>query len=265
MPELQLFEAAEVDGLRLTMWSRGAGPRSSSCTGWVASRNLATQHRRASPAARRSTPSDLPGRRFGQARVRATAREFLPARWRGFMDGLGLGAGVAGGPLARRRRLRHVRLMHPSRVERLALVGARGSAAAIGRRGFRFVRSRARRARLERGVGRALQGVPDSVLPRADRARSTSSSTIATRPYGAGRARAYLTTLRDVADRSGGARARLSPRDGHAQLPVLLITAAGLRRTGRSHCDEVASVVSHAAVRRVDACGHFPQIDTRRR
>ena len=44
------------------------------------------------------------------------------------------------------------------------------------------------------------------------------------------------------------------------ELPVLLIHGRQDRVVPALHCDEVAALVPHASVRRVDACGHFPQI-----
>ena len=45
------------------------------------------------------------------------------------------------------------------------------------------------------------------------------------------------------------------------ELPVLLIHGRQDPVVPQEHCAEVARVLRHAAVRWVDACGHFPQIE----
>jgi pimeloyl-ACP methyl ester carboxylesterase len=154
--------------------------------------------------------------------------------------------------------------MHPSRVERLALVGA-----VVPGCGFRP--SWAFRLAAMRGLGELVSSVAWAGLYKACLARCFHAPDrgevdffvdycYAARTEPAARA-AYLTTLRDV-------RIDL---ETHAhdyrramttlELPVLLIHGRQDRVVPASHCDEVASVVSHASVRRVDACGHFPQIE----
>ena len=82
----------------------------------------------------------------------------------------------------------------------------------------------------------------------------------ASRTDGVARA-AYLATLRDVRvdfeTHCEDYRRALTT----LQLPVLLIHGRQDRVVPAEHCAEVAGVLRHAAVRWVDACGHFPQIE----
>jgi pimeloyl-ACP methyl ester carboxylesterase len=82
----------------------------------------------------------------------------------------------------------------------------------------------------------------------------------ASRTDGVARA-AYLATLRDVRvdfeTHCEDYRRALTT----LQLPVLLIPGRQDRVVPAEHCAEVAGVLRHAAVRWVDACGHFPQIE----
>src|SRR3990170_3114757 len=69
---------------------------------------------------------------------------------------------------------------------------------------------------------------------------------------------AYLATLRGV-HRDFDARAQDYRRAlATLDLPVLLIHGRQDRVVPAVHCAEVADALAHAAVRWVDACGHFP-------
>src|SRR3989338_3773156 len=72
---------------------------------------------------------------------------------------------------------------------------------------------------------------------------------------------AYLATLRgvrrDFERHAQDYRRALATLD----LPVLLIHGRQDRVVPAVHCAEVADALAHAAVRWVDACGHFPQIE----
>src|SRR5499426_2625924 len=123
MPELQL-RGGEVDGLRLHYVVEGRGPAVIFVHG-LGGFAESWRHN-VSPLARRATvfSVDLPG--FGgSAKPRTRYRlGYFANALRGFMDGLGLPqASFVGHSLGGAAAIT-LALMHPSRVERLALVGA---------------------------------------------------------------------------------------------------------------------------------------------
>jgi pimeloyl-ACP methyl ester carboxylesterase len=263
MPELQL-RGGEVDGLRLHYVVEGRGPAVILVHGLGGFAE--TWRHNIEPLARRATvyAVDLPG--FGASakpRSRYRLGNFAGAL-RGFMDGLGLAqASLVGHSLGGAVSVTYA-LMHPSRVERLALVGAVVP-------GCSFRPSWAFRAVAIRGLGEiassfAWAGLYKACLARCfhipDRAEVDFfvDYRYAARTEPTARA-AYLSTLRDV---------RID-METHAhdyrramttlELPVLLIHGRQDRVVPALHCDEVAALVPHASVRRVDACGHFPQIE----
>jgi len=263
MPELQL-RGGEVDGLRLHYVVEGRGPAVILVHGLGGFAE--TWRHNIAPLAGRATvfALDLPG--FGASakpRTRYRLTDFARAL-RGFMDGLGLAqASLVGHSLGGAVSITYA-LTHPSRVERLALVGA--VVPGCGYRPswiFRLVALR--------GLGELLSCAGCASLYKAALARCFHAPDraevdffvdycYAARTDAAARG-AYLATLRDV-------RIDL---EAHAQdyrralatleLPVLLIHGRQDRVVPPEHCAEVAGVLRHAAVRWVDACGHFPQIE----
>jgi pimeloyl-ACP methyl ester carboxylesterase len=263
MPELQL-RGGEVDGLRLHYVVEGRGPAVILVHGLGGFAE--TWRHNIEPLARRATvyAVDLPG--FGASakpRSRYRLGNFAGAL-RGFMDGLGLAqASLVGHSLGGAVSVTYA-LMHPSRVERLALVGAVVP-------GCSFRPSWAFRAVAIRGLGEiassfAWAGLYKACLARCfhipDRAEVDFfvDYRYAARTEPAARA-AYLSTLRDVRIDMETHAHDYRRAMATLELPVLLIHGRQDRVVPASHCDEVAALVPHASVRRVDACGHFPQIE----
>jgi pimeloyl-ACP methyl ester carboxylesterase len=155
-------------------------------------------------------------------------------------------------------------LTHPSRVERLALVGAVVP-------GCSYRPSWIYRLVALRGLGELLSLGGSARLYKAALARCFHTPDprevdffidhgYVSRTDGVARA-AYLATLRhvriDFETHAEDYRRALTT----LQLPVLLIHGRQDRVVPAEHCAEVAGVLRHAAVRWVDACGHFPQIE----
>ena|SRR2546426_4827190 len=175
MPELQL-RGGEVDGLRLHYVVEGRGPAVILVHGLGGFAE--TWRHNIAPLAGRATvfALDLPG--FGASakpRTRYRLTDFARAL-RGFMDGLGLAqASLVGHSLGGAVSITYA-LTHPSRVERLALVGA--VVPGCGYRPswiFRLVALRGLGELLSCAVGRVEAA-------RKTARRSTSSSITATRP-----------------------------------------------------------------------------------
>src|SRR5258705_1893005 len=263
MPELQL-RGGEVDGLRLHYVVEGRGPAVILVHGLGGFAE--TWRHNIGALARRATvyAVDLPG--FGaSAKPRSHYRlaNFAGAL-RGFMDGLGLAqASLVGHSLGGAVSVTYA-LMHPSRVERLALVGA-----VVPRCGYRpswGVRFVALRRLRELVSSLAWAGLYKACLTRCFHVPDRREVDFfvdycyAARTEPDARA-AYLTTLRDVRIDLEAHAHDYRRAMATLELPVLLIHGRQDCVVPASHCDEVASVVSHAVVRRVDACGHFPQIE----
>jgi pimeloyl-ACP methyl ester carboxylesterase len=263
MPELQL-RGGEVDGLRLHYVVDGRGPAVILVHGLGGFAE--TWRHNIGALARRATvyAVDLPG--FG-ASAKPHARYRLAnfaGALRGFMDALGLAqASIVGHSLGGAVGVTYA-LTHPSRVDRLALVGA--VVPGCGYRpslAFRFVALR--------GLGEALSCVAWPRLYKVALARCFHvpdpreidffvDYRFAARTEAAARA-AYLATLRGVRiDLEAHAR---DYRRALAtlELPVLMIHGRQDRVVPAEHCAEVGGVLRHAAVRWLDACGHFPQIE----
>ena len=263
MPELQL-RGGEVDGLRLHYVVEGRGPAVIFIHG-LGGFAESWRHN-IGPLAGRATvfALDLPG--FGDSakpRARYRLADFASAL-RGFMDALGLAqASLVGHSLGGAVGITYA-LTHPSRVERLALVG--GVVPGCGYRTSWIYRLVA-----IRGLGEVLSYAGCAKLYKAALARCFHvpdrgeidffvDYRYATRSDAPARA-AYLATLRDVRIdfevHGGDYRRALATL---AQ-PVLLIHGRQDHVVPAAHCAEVAAVLRHAMVRWVDACGHFPQIE----
>jgi pyruvate dehydrogenase E2 component (dihydrolipoyllysine-residue acetyltransferase) len=263
MPELQL-RGGEVDGLRLHYVVEGRGPAVIFVHGLGGFAESWRHNVR--PLANRATvySVDLPG--FGESAKPPTHYRlgYFANALRGFMDGLGLAqASLVGHSLGGAVSIT-LALMHPSRVERLALVGAIVP-------GCSYRPSWIYRLVALRGLGELLSLGGSAKLYKAALARCFYRPDrrevdffidhgYESRTDGVARA-AYLATLRDVRidfeTHAEDYRRALTT----LQLPVLLIHGRQDRVVSAEHCAEVAGVLRHAVVRWVDACGHFPQIE----
>jgi pimeloyl-ACP methyl ester carboxylesterase len=155
-------------------------------------------------------------------------------------------------------------LIHPSRVERLALMSAIVP-------GATFRLSRAARVLTLPGLGEALALCGCAPIYRAALARCFHRPdceaveflvawSYAARTRWDARA-AYLAAVRslraDLEQRGREYRRALATLD----LPVLLIHGRQDPVVPPAHCREVATMLPRAGVRWVDACGHFPQFE----
>lgn len=263
MPELQL-RGGEVDGLRLHYVVEGRGPAVIFVHGLGGFAESWRHNVR--PLANRATvfSVDLPG--FGEsAKPRTHYRlSYFASALRGFMDGLGIAqASLVGHSLGAAASVT-LALTHPTRVERLAFVGGVVP-------GCNYRPSWIYRLVALRGLGELLSLGGSAKLYKAALARCFHAPdrreidffvdyAYTSRTDGVARA-AYLATLRDVRidfeTHCEDYRRALAT----LQLPVLLIHGRQDRVVPAEHCAEVAGVLRHAAVRWVDACGHFPQIE----
>jgi pimeloyl-ACP methyl ester carboxylesterase len=263
MPEVQL-RGGEVDGLTLHYRVDGRGPAVVLVHG-LGGFAESWRHNVGALAGRTTVYAlDLPG--FGRStKPRARYRLADLARAvHGFLEALGLGSvSLVGHSLGGAVCMTHA-LMHPSRVERLALVGAVVP-------GFGYRGSWAARLTALPGVGEALALVRSAWLykvalarcfhgPARDEVDFLVEHAWAVRTSMEARA-AFLTTLRglgrDLAEHRDDYRRAIATLD----LPVLLIHGRQDPVVPAGHCAEVAQAVPRAAVRWVDACGHFPQIE----
>ena len=263
MPELEL-RGGEVDGLRIHYLTEGRGPAVILLHGLGGFAEY-WRHNFA-PLATRATvyALDLPG--FGRSakpRTRYPLRYFAQAL-SGFLDAMGLAqASVVGHSFGGAVAVTYA-LTHPSRVDRLALLGA-----AVP--GFSYRLSWPARLAAIRGVGEALSFCGCAAVYKAALARCFHrpeameidflvDSFYAVRTGPDARA-AFLATLRDLkvdfVDHAADYRRALSTLD----LPVLLIHGRQDGVVPWSHCAEVARGLPRAAVRWIDHCGHFPQIE----
>jgi len=263
MPELQL-RGGEVDGLRLHYVVDGRGPAVIFVHGLGGFAESWRHNVR--PLASRATvySVDLPG--FGEsAKPRTHYRlGYFANALRGFMDALGLAQASLVGHSLGGAVSTTLALTNPTRVERLALVGGVVP-------GCHYRPSWIYRLVALRGLGELLSLGGSAKLYKAALARCFHEPDrreidffvdhgYAARTDGVARA-AYLATLRhvriDFESHAEDYRRALST----LQQPVLLIHGRQDRVVPAEHCAEVAGVLRHAAVRWVDACGHFPQIE----
>lgn len=258
------LRGGEVDGLSLHYLVEGQGPAVilvHGLGGFAGSwrHNIGVLARKATVYA-----VDLPG--FGRsAKPRTRYRLGYFARaLHGFMETLGIPqASFVGHSLGGAVSMTYA-LTHPSRVERLALLGAVVP-------GFSYRMSWVYRVIALPGVGEALALCGCRTVYRAALARCFHRPTrdeidflvecdYAERTSPDGRA-AYVTTVRHVRaeflDRVEDYRRAIATLD----LPVLLIHGRDDSVVVPAHCAEVARGLARATVRWLDACGHFPHIE----
>jgi pimeloyl-ACP methyl ester carboxylesterase len=263
MPELRL-RGGEVDGLSLHYLVEGRGPAVVLLHG-LGGFAQSWRHNIA-PLASRATvyAVDLPG--FGRSakpRTRYSLAYFARAL-HGFLDALGISqASLVGHSLGGAVAVTYA-LTHPTRVERLALLGAVVP-------GFTWHVSWRHRLVCAYGVGElvtlcgcapmyraAIAGcfhVPDPAevdfLVGCDYGPRTSASARA----------AWLGTARalrvEMVDRRPDYRRAITTLD----LPVLLVHGRQDPAVPASHCAEAADGFPRGHARWLDACGHFPHIE----
>jgi pimeloyl-ACP methyl ester carboxylesterase len=263
MPDIRL-RGGEVDGLALHYVVEGRGPAIVLVHGLGGFAESWRHNIPALAAGATVFAVDLPG--FGRsAKPRAHyGLEYFARVLRGFLDTMGVPqASLVGHSLGGAAALAYA-LMHPARVERLALVGAVVP-------GFGFRPSWVYRLIATRGVGEALSIVCCRSLYRAALARCFHAPVreevdflvdcaVVRRTSFEARA-AYLATLRhvraDFVDRAADYRRALATLEA----PVLLIHGNDDPVVPPAHCAEIAEALPRAAVRWLEACGHFPQIE----
>jgi pimeloyl-ACP methyl ester carboxylesterase len=263
MPEIRL-RGAEVDGLALHYVVEGRGPAVLLVHGMG---GFAESWRHnVEPLATRATvyAIDLPG--FGRsAKPRTPYRlSYLARAIHGFLDALGIAqASLVGHSLGGAVCVTYA-LTHPSRVERLALLSGIVP-------GFGYRLSRASRMLALPCVGEALALLGCARLYRAAVGRCFHaplreeidflvSHDYATRTCFEARA-AWLAVLRGVGTDFVAHGPDYRRAIGTLDLPVLLVHGCQDPAVAPAHCAEVAEALPRAAVRWVDACGHFPQIE----
>ena len=263
MPEVEL-RGAEVDGLRLHYVAEGRGPAVvlvHGLGGFAESwrHNMAALARTATVYA-----VDLPG--FGRSSK-------PPARYRlgdavralhGFVHAMGLGrVAIVGHSMGGAVGLTYA-LTHPTRVDRLALVGALVP-------GSTYRPSVPYRIAATPILGELLALCGCAPVYRAAIARcfhapvASEVEFLVREAYGertspAAKA-AYLATLRDmrrdIVDHAADYRRALATLD----LPILFIHGRQDRVIPAPYCHEAAEVIPRARLRWIEACGHFPQIE----
>jgi len=263
VPEIRL-RGGDVDGLALHYLTQGRGPAILLLHGLG---GFAASWRHTIEAlARRATvyALDLPG--FGRsAKPRADYDlPFFARTVHGFLEALGVSqVSLVGHSLGGAVAV-HYAAMHPSRVDRMALVGALVP-------GFAYRPSLAVRLGLCPVLGETLAFLGCAPLFRAAVARCfhqpvRSEVEFLVRQDYAERTRwearaAYLATVRAVL---GGLATRASDYRrviGTLSLPVLLVHGRQDPVVGPAHCVDAAEGFPAATIRWLDRCGHFPQIE----
>ncbi|MBI4638357.1 MAG: alpha/beta fold hydrolase [Candidatus Rokubacteria bacterium] len=263
MPEVRL-RGGEVDGLSLHYVVEGRGPAVILLHG-LGGFAESWRHNIGGLAQRATVYAiDLPG--FGlSAKPRTRYRlPFFARALHGFVETLGIPqVSLVGHSLGGAVAVTYA-LTHPVRVERLALLGAPVP-------GFPYRESWILRLVALYGLGEALAllGRPGLlkaalarcfVVPHAGEIDFLVEHEYAARTALPARA-AYLATLRharaDFVEHGEDYRRAIATLD----LPVLLIHGRQDPVVDGTHCAAVAQGLRRAAVRWLDACGHFPQIE----
>jgi len=263
MPELRL-RGGEVDGLSLHYVVEGRGPAVVLVHG-LGGFAESWRHN-IGPLSTRATvyAIDLPG--FGRSAKPRTGYglQYFARAVRGFLDTMGVArASLVGHSLGGAVALTYA-LMHPARVERVALVAGLVP-------GFAFRASLMFKLLTMHGVGEALALCGGRRIFRAALARCFHSPVASEVDYlvdhayaertGIEARAAYLATLRglrnDLTDHATNYRRALATLD----VPLLLVHGRHDPAVLAAHCAEVADSLPRTAVRWLDACGHFPQIE----
>jgi pimeloyl-ACP methyl ester carboxylesterase len=207
---------------------------------------------------------DLPG--FGLS-TKPRSRydlEFFVRALHGFLDAVGVGqVSLVGHSLGGAVSVAYA-LTHPSRVDRLALLGALVP-------GFDYRPSWLYRLAAVRGVGELASLCGTRGLYRAAIARCFHAPTkddvdalvdwnYAARTSWEAKA-AYLATLRDVRDDFEDRAEAYRRVAGTLALPVLLVHGRQDPIVPAGHCATVAKGFRRVSVRWLDACGHFPHLE----
>ena len=263
MPEVRL-RGEDLDGLAMHYLVEGSGPAVLLVHGLG---GFAESWRHNVPSlARRATvyALDLPGSGLSSKPRRMYPLSFLVRATRAFTEALGIerlaivGHSLGGAVAAA------YAVTYPEQIERVALI-----AAVVP--GFGYRGALAYRVLSVRGLGELLAAVTPravyvAVLERCfARAAGDEIAFLVDHAYGertglAGRS-AFLNTLRGLReDFLDGAEAY---RDAVRQLdvPVLAIHGRQDPVARASHCADVIDACRRGAVRWLDGCGHFPQIE----
>jgi pimeloyl-ACP methyl ester carboxylesterase len=263
MPELTL-RGGEVDGLALHYTVDGRGPAVVLVHG-LGGFAESWRHTVEALAPRATVLAvDLPG--FGRSAKPPTRYDlgYFARALHGFLNAVGLAqASLVGHSLGSAVAVTYA-LTHPSRVERLALVAALVP-------GFSFRMSWGQRLAVLPVVGEALCLCGSAPLYKAAVARCFHAPQPGevdflvehdyrerTRPEARA---AWLSTARhlraDFVDRRADYRRALATLD----LPVLLVHGRQDPAVPPRHASEAGAGFPRAAVRWVDACGHFPHLE----
>ncbi|HEU5321956.1 MAG TPA: alpha/beta fold hydrolase [Methylomirabilota bacterium] len=263
MPEVQL-RGGEVDGLALRYLAEGHGPAVILVHG-LGGFAESWRHNVPPLAARTAVHAlDLPG--FGRSAKPRTAYglPFFARALHGFVETLGLGqVSLVGHSLGGAVCVAYA-LAYPARVDRLALLGAIVP-------GFPFRTSALARLALWPGLGELLALCGCAPVYRAALARCFHRAApaevdflvrehYAERTTGAAKA-AWLATVRGLQRELDEHREDYRRALATLELPVLLVHGLQDRAVPPRHCAAAADGLRRAAVRWVDECGHFPQIE----
>jgi len=263
MPELRL-RGGEVDGLSLHYLVEGRGPAVvllHGLGGFAAS----WRHNIAPLAARATVYAlDLPG--FGRsAKPRAHYElSYFARALHGFLDGLGLSqASLVGHSLGGAVAVTYA-LTHPTRVERLALLGSVVP-------GFTWHVTWRHRLVATYGLGELVTLCGCAPFYRAaiaacfyapdrDEVEFLVGHDYGVRTSAPARA-AWLGTTRALRDELVARRPAYRRAISTLDLPVLLVHGRQDRAVSPAHCTEAAEGFPRGRVRWLDACGHFPHIE----
>jgi pimeloyl-ACP methyl ester carboxylesterase len=265
MPELRL-SGGDVDGLLVNYLVEGPARGHAVVLIHGLGGFAETWRHNVAPLAERATvyALDLPGfGRSGKPRARY-GLTFFARVVHGFLDALRIShASLVGHSLGGAVAITYA-LVHPARVERLALI-----AAVVP--GFSYRPSWIYRTLMLPGVGEALALCGSARVYKAALARCFHravpdeidffvDSFYAERTAWSARA-AYLSTLRETRRDFEVRAADYRRVMAGLGTPVLLIHGRQDPVVPAAHCEEVAGAVPRAAVRWLEDCGHFPHLE----
>ena len=263
MPELRL-RGGEVDGLAVNYLVEGRGPAVVLVHG-LGGFAESWRHNIASLAARSTVYAiDLPGFGLSGKPPAGYSLAYFTRALHAFVDAVGVRqVSLVGHSLGAAVAVTYA-LTHPSRVERLALLA--GCVPGFGWRP-------GGRARLVATpvLGEVLGLLGCAPLYRAAIAKCFHAPPAeevaflvgwqyAARTGSAARA-AWLATVRSLTTEFVERRADYRRAIGTLDLPVLLVHGRQDPAIPATHCAEAAGGFARAAVRWLDACGHFPHIE----